>query len=97
MQVVPAPAPAALWEKVQGRAVTREIQVRWGLAGLGAGAARQAAAAGGAFDTYIADFFICHRAAPLPSAVTSHLEMGFPAPFPHFCSSLGLHFGLCRE
>lgn len=97
MQAVLVPAHAALWEKVQGRAVTWEIQVQQGLAALGAGAARQAAAAGSAFDTYIADDFICHRAAPLPSAATSHLEMGFPAPFPHFCSSLGLHFGLCRE
>lgn len=52
----------------------------------------QAGCCNDAFDT----FFFCHRAAPLPSAVTLHLEM-LPSASPHFCSSLFLCFGLCRE
>lgn len=75
----------------------QEIQVQGGLATLGAKAGRQAVDNDIACDTYITNFFICHRAVPLPSAVTLNLEMGFPVPFPHFCSSLFLHLGLCRE
>lgn len=70
LQAVPVPMHAALWEKAQGHAVSPGDPSPMGLAALGAKAARQAAANDIAFDTYITDCFICHRAAPLPSAVT---------------------------
>lgn len=52
---------------------------------LGAKAVRQAAAMT-AFDM----FFICQGAVPLPSAVTAHLEMGFPVPSP-----TSVHLSFC--
>lgn len=79
------PVSVALWEEAQECCIPGRSKSN-GCWQLGAKADRQAAVMT-AFDT----FFICHRAASLPSAGTSHLEMGFPVPSP---TSVHLSFGV---